>query len=331
MATVESNLDEPISVILLKNPSAGHTDPYTSHFVSRSTSSPSSCFEPVYVPVLEHTYDAGPILQMLSQFCLCTHGERQTTENFPYGGFIFTSQRAVEAFTLAFDSFGPELDPNLTKERLDQLRRLAIPLYAVGPATSRSLEDVRQSHLPCCWVADGEQTGTGELLAKKILEEYNDFYNMKTTTERKKPLLFLAGKKHRDIVPDTLMSAPGDQRIQVETFILYTTSESTSFASNITNTLNATSTARIRWIVIFSPTGGESLLRALEWLEDSKIVNNDRRAKTGTFIATIGPTTRDYMNKLFECSVDVCAETPSPDGVRKGIEEFMRTQSQHPS
>ncbi|KAL9000576.1 MAG: hypothetical protein Q9169_000869 [Polycauliona sp. 2 TL-2023] len=330
MATVKDTSEETVPVILLKSPSAGHTDPYTSHFVSDPTSSLSSCFEPVYVPVLAHTFDIGPVLHMLSAFCLCNPLERQMIKNFPYGGFIFTSQRAVEAFTLALDSFGPEVVSGLTKDTLDQLRQLAIPLYAVGPATSRSLEGVCKLHLPNCRVIGGEQTGTGELLAEQILREYNGFDKIKTAGELKKPLLFLAGNKHRDIVPDTLMSAPGDQRIQVETSVLYTTSESPSFASDMTKTLSATSTARLRWIVIFSPTGGESLLRALEWLPDSNRAFNERRANPRTFIATIGPTTRDYMRKTFNFSVDVCAEKPSPDGVKKGIEAFMRTQLQRP-
>ncbi|KAL8848722.1 MAG: hypothetical protein Q9221_006266 [Calogaya cf. arnoldii] len=329
MAIMENDSMESIPILFLKNPSAGHTDPYTSHFGSNPLPSSRSAYEPLYVPVLEHTSSTAPILDMFSHFKQSFGPDLISTTHFPYGGLIFTSQRAVEAFALALDSFRPDNFHELGATPLGYLRQLAIPLYAVGPATARSLEEIRKKDMPCCWIRGGEQAGTGELLAKLILEDYNDHWKG-ALAEQKKPLLFLTGAKHRDIVPATLMSASGDQRIKVKTLVVYATSESPSFASEITNTLNVTSTAPIRWIVIFSPTGGESLLRALGWLSDSNNVNGPRRTNPRTFIASIGPTTRDYMRTTCNLPVDVCAENPSPEGVRKGIENFMRTQLQQP-
>jgi uroporphyrinogen-III synthase len=43
-------------------------------------------------------------------------------------------------------------------------------------------------------------------------------------------------------------------------------------------------------------------------------------------IATIGPTTRDYMRKQFNFEADICAETPSPEGVGKGIMKYLEQQ-----
>ncbi|KAI4274545.1 MAG: hypothetical protein L6R38_006072 [Xanthoria sp. 2 TBL-2021] len=329
MAIRENDSKEFIPIIFFKNPSAGHTDPYTSHFVSGPPSSPNSAYEPLYVPVLEHTSNTGPILDMLSQLSQSKIPDQAATAHFSYGGLIFTSQRAVEAFASALDSIRPDDVDELSETPLVYLRQLTIPLYAVGPATARSLEEIQKKYVPCCWIRGGEQAGTGELLSKLILQDYNGLWNPETARQ-KKPLLFLTGAKHRDIVPATLMSAPDDQRIEVQTLVVYATSESPAFASDITNTLNATSNASIRWLIIFSPTGGESLLRALGWLSDSNSKSNLRRANPGTFIATIGPTTRDYMRTTFDFSVDVCAETPSPEGVRNGIEDFMRTQLQQP-
>lgn len=329
MASLENDSKESIPIILLKNPSAGHTDPYTSQFVSYPPMSPSSAYEPLYVHVLEHTSNTAPIINLLSRYSQSKRPDQVATAHFSFGGLIFTSQRAVEAFASALDSIRRNDAHELSATPLAYLRQLAIPLYAVGPATARSLEEIKKKYMPCCCIRGGEQAGTGELLAKLILSGYNGLCHG-ATAEQKRPLLFLTGAKHRDIVPTTLMSAPGDQRIEVQALVVYATSESPSFASDITNTLNATSTARFRWIVIFSPTGGESLLRALGWLSDSNSKNNLRRANPGTFIATIGPTTRDYMRTTFDFSVDVCAETPSPEGVRNGIEDFMRTQLQQP-
>ena len=49
-------------------------------------------------------------------------------------------------------------------------------------------------------------------------------------------------------------------------------------------------------------------------------VQGDRR----TFIASIGRTTAGYFGEHFGFTVDVVAESPSPAGVREGIEAFMR-------
>ncbi|KAL8732201.1 MAG: hypothetical protein Q9166_002948 [cf. Caloplaca sp. 2 TL-2023] len=318
---------DTIPIILLKNPSSGYTDPYTTHFASDS--SLSSSYEPIYITVLEHASHVVPILDILSHYSQSKHQSHGSTEHFPYGGLIFTSQRAVEAFASALDSCCPV-----------DLRHLAIPLYAVGPATARSLHDIREKHMPHCWTHGGEDAGTGELLAELILKDYNALckpftgFQRRSEPDEKKPLLFLTGAKHRDIVPDTLQCAPGDQRIAVETMVVYATSESPSFPSDIAAVLKTTATAPVRWIVIFSPTGGESLLRALGWIpDDSQTVCNleDLRLEgRRTFIASIGPTTRDYMKDTFDFHVDVCAEKPSPEGVRKGIEEFMRTSGLMP-
>ncbi|KAL8775031.1 MAG: hypothetical protein Q9209_000510 [Squamulea sp. 1 TL-2023] len=333
MATLQKDGENSIPIIFLKNPSAGHTDPYTTSFAP-NTPLLSSRYESLYVPVLEHTSDINPILHVLSQFNPSQNVDQDPTVEFPYGGLIFTSQRAVEAFALALECRQTNHDSKLNGTAPGQLQRLAVPLYVVGPATARSLEGVRIKYMPSCWVGGGEEAGTGELLAALILRNYNSYWNKPTGEEsktkrgEKKPLLFLTGEKHRDIVPSTLTSAPGSQRIDVETMVVYATSESLSFASDITNALTTASSAAVRWIVIFSPIGGESLLRALGWLSDSssnKIIRH-QDANRKTFIASIGPTTRDYMKRSFGFDVDACAETPSPEGVRKGIEEFMQTR-----
>ena len=41
-----------------------------------------------------------------------------------------------------------------------------------------------------------------------------------------------------------------------------------------------------------------------------------------THLMSIGPTTRDFLKERFGFEVDVCAEQPSPEGVRDGILDF---------
>ncbi|KAL8952490.1 MAG: hypothetical protein Q9222_001593 [Ikaeria aurantiellina] len=324
----------PISVpiILLKNSSNGITDSYTAHFASHPPS-PNSIYETHYVPVLEHTFDIEPILKVLSHLRdVNDSSDEYTTATFPYGGFIFTSQRAVEAFASALQHFtSPPSHGNSTVAASAQrrLHNLALPLYAVGPATSHSLSPIQTQYLPSCYICGGSEAGTGEALANLILKDYNALHSSHDKLNNKKPpLLFLTGAKHRDIIPLTLTSAPLDQRIDVEETLVYATTESASFPSSLATTLAQTETAPIRWIVIFSPAGGEDVLRALGLLDEVfRIAHSAEKPCWGrdrkTFLASIGPTTRDYMKKIFKFEVDVCAEVPSPEGVGGAIAGFM--------
>ena len=98
-----------IPVLLLKTRSTPH-DTYEEHFVSLDTEqtlqegtdashTSEQLFFPTFVPVLEHrTYDDNlqKIKRLLVEGAL---GEQ-------YGGMIFTSQRAVEAFTKVVEEEG---------------------------------------------------------------------------------------------------------------------------------------------------------------------------------------------------------------------------------
>jgi uroporphyrinogen-III synthase len=49
-----------------------------------------------------------------------------------------------------------------------------------------------------------------------------------------------------------------------------------------------------------------------------------RRKREQYIIATIGPTTYNYLHTEFAFEADVCAETPSPEGVGEGVLAFLR-------
>lgn len=74
----------------------------------------------------------------------------------------------------------------------------------------------------------------------------------------------------------------------------------------------------VGWVVVFSPTGCRELLGVLGVGNQGK-----ERWKRKMFVATIGPTTRDYLVREFGFEPDVCAERPSPEGVGEGIRRFM--------
>lgn len=199
-----------------------------------------------------------------------------------------------------------------------------MPVYSVGPATTRALSAVPQSPALCI---HGSHTGNGEALASFILDHYQSIY---PSRDPKPPLLFLVGEQRRDIIPKTLMnpSLPENRRVEVEEVPVYGTGVMESFPEDFARVLDSTKMAAQRWVVVFSPTGCEAMLNGLGLLDTAagKVkegVNGTRNGRS-TFVATIGPTTQDFLRRTFGFEPDVCAEKPTPEGVREGIARFIR-------
>lgn len=318
--------DDRIPVLLLKTKSTP-TDGYEEHFRSFKERG----YIPDFIPVLEHRFreDAlEEIRELITQKAFTASSDSSTSAR--YGGIIFTSQRAVEAFT------------KVTAElrNFGLLSTDALPancfFYVVGPATARGL---RTLQLPCPIV--GEDSGNGDTLAEFILSHYNE-HHPPDAGAQKLPLLFLVGEQRRDIIPKTLQSDDLDpaQRIQVNELVVYETGEMQSFRSSFAQTWsqNIHDGYLRQWVVIFSPTGSRALLELWGLIDpetgriktDNKRVQDRRASVTApenqprTFIATIGPTTKDYLTREFGFEPDVVAPKPNPEGLLEGIEEFMK-------
>ncbi len=97
-----------------------------------------------------------------------------------------------------------------------------------------------------------------------------------------------------------------------------------SFRNDFEQRLRETAGRPLRWVVVFSPTGCDSMLEALGLLDKSTGDIKKREAGYNTYVATIGPTTRDYLVKKFGFHPEVCAEQPTPEGVRNGIAHFSK-------
>lgn len=195
-------------------------------------------------------------------------------------------------------------------------------MYSVGPATTRALRAIQQD--PPLQIF-GEHTGNGDALAQFILGHYGEWYQDRDT---KPPLLFMVGEQRRDIIPKTLMdqNLPSHKRIDVTEVVVYGTGVMESFATDFKAILQETSDRTTRWVVVFSPTGCDSMLRGLGILEgETGAIKTDRSSGTTTHIATIGPTTRKHL-KTFGYEPDVCAEKPSPEGVLEAIESYHQNQ-----
>jgi uroporphyrinogen-III synthase len=357
-------------VFLLKTPSTPK-DVYeeyfnTQIFPSRQSSADSSSdgdraahrYDPIFVPVLSHRHHARNLEILKSYFSpsasASTTGdivEKDVQSNAfsgpgqKYGGIIFTSQRAVEAFghileqgdsTLSMYAFTK--NTRVMKETNDMFTAdiaastsKDMILYTVGPATTRTLTPIRDKYLPSATIY-GDQAGHGQALAHLILEHYNERYTSSSSTTAPKPgLLFLVGEQRRDIIPKTLMSTDLDEkhRIQVDELVVYETAERDGFE----DAFRAAVEMQLRqqqkeqeqmWTVIFSPTGCDAVLRTVV---NEASNDGDAAASAGSrrkcLIATIGPTTRDYLLTNYGFEPDVVARRPSAEGVGEGIREYL--------
>jgi uroporphyrinogen-III synthase len=155
------------------------------------------------------------------------------------------------------------------------------------------------------------------------------YRTMHPAAPRLPPVLFCVGETRRDIIPTTLMAdaLPEDERIAVTEVEVYGTGVMGSFERDFAQRLRETGDEGARWVVVFSPTGCEAALRALGVLDletgRARAGAREGRGKVGTYVATIGPTTRDYLRETFGFEPDVCAECPSPEGVGEAIGRFM--------
>lgn len=309
-----------VPVLLLKTKSTPH-DGYEEYFSNPSTGS----FCPTFVPVLEHRFQQDALQVVKSK--IETKGsfadESGDVQQPFYGGIIFTSQRAVEAFSEVVTDIrtnGSQLSPQLSPDT---------PLYVVGPATARGL---RALNLPCPIV--GEETGNGEALAACIQKDYWERARGRGTAGENAtlPLLFLVGEQRRDIIPRTLSSEtlPAGQRIEVVELVVYETGEMHSFRESFRSiwSTNVERNVPEQWIIIFSPAGCRATLETLGLIDlQTGRANTQLLPPHNTHIATIGPTTRDFLMKEFGFRPDVCALKPSPQGVGEGIREYTQQRA----
>ncbi|KAI1608440.1 uroporphyrinogen-III synthase [Exophiala viscosa] len=191
-----------VPILLLKTRSQPH-DAYEEYFSTFESCGRS--FQPQFVPVLEHRANAENLAEL--DHLLKSGG---LTEK--YGGMIFTSQRAVEAWTdvvkrVEQQSTGDNTSatgtgvngasanashstPAATDDASAELvvSDFSFPLYTVGPATSRALQTLitaSSSSSPFGRLRPsvvGEHTGNGAALAEYILSHYNALHAQKEYT-----------------------------------------------------------------------------------------------------------------------------------------------------
>lgn len=175
------------------------------------------------------------------------------------------------------------------------------------------------------------------MLSARILEDYNNTYPG-GEAEGKLPLLFLMGKLHSDVIPRTLGDErlPAEKRIGIDEIVVYETGVMESFEGEFEGfikrflvdsqlqeqgTRESNDRRKKIWIVVFSPTGCDAMLRVLNTLLPTTGGDETRRKRY--YIASIGPTTRDHLISKYGVEPEVSAEIPSPEGVGEGIRAFL--------
>ncbi|KAK7428679.1 uroporphyrinogen-III synthase [Neonectria magnoliae] len=307
-----SSPSSTIPVLLLKTKSSPG-DAYEDLFSDSQRNGVS--FAPAFVPVLLHRFDDRGMSQIAG---LLRDRRIGNGEHYDYGGLVFTSQRAVEAFAKLVEDGRWDAEADNHPDAANWPHLQDIPVYSVGPATTRALAAVSQN--PPLRVF-GSHTGNGAALAAYILPHYAEWHAARPV---KPAVLFPVGETRRDIIPKTLTDSalPAPSRIPVTETVVYGTGVMESFPADLARVLHDTRHVPVRWVVVFSPSGCDNLLRGMGVLDPDtgRVRQGARDGKT--FVATIGPTTRDHLRTLgFE--PDVCAEAPTPAGVMSGIVEYM--------
>lgn len=176
---------------------------------------------------------------------------------------------------------------------------------------------------------------------------------------KKKKVLWLTGEKRRE----ALRMGLEDAGIEVDCCVIYSTSLSPDFLRCFTHILGKQQRQHqkqpineeqqeqhlpperidkktsgddeeeeevveegVRWVVVFSTQGSREILMGLDLLDEKtgKVKRGfDEQEKRRTFVASIGGTTAEHLEEEFGFKVDAVAESPSPEGVRAGIEGFM--------
>ncbi|EPY53312.1 uroporphyrinogen-III synthase Ups1 [Schizosaccharomyces cryophilus OY26] len=242
--------------VLLLKTQSNPVDPYVDAFKQYQRNT-------FFLAVLQHQPVNESILQtrlsqLLSNYC----------------GLIVTSQRVSETLSAALK----QLDESTQNTILS-----SIPVFTVGPATDDSIRRLGFQQ------TFGRGCGRGEILADLIQVWYQ-------STCQSKPLLFLVGEKHRDIIPRKL------GKTRIEELVVYVTQELEQSQSQVVEIIEKH--PEIDWIVVFSPT---QLC--------SQIASLSRK------LATIGPTTGNYLQKL-GIEPNLVSSAPNPVSLASDINEY---------
>ncbi|KAI8994803.1 tetrapyrrole biosynthesis, uroporphyrinogen III synthase [Pilobolus umbonatus] len=242
----------------------------------------SHAYQPLFIPVLDHT--TTHIDQLKD---ILSNGP--TRERIR--GLILTSQRSVEAINKAYCLLG-QLDNTV----LEQWSTL--PVYIVGQQTANAL-----SQLPLF-----SSTHHKWLVAPRAAELIPPMIEKMKVMGKEDRMLFLAGDKRRDLIPQALSKAD-IPFLELQTY-------ATCCHPNLQDSLSKIRFNPSDWCLYFSPSGVKFILSVNPWLQEY-LFTSDHAPK----IAAIGPTTADYIHEIGG-DVHVIADEPDAYHIMGGIVHY---------
>ncbi|KAH9818915.1 tetrapyrrole biosynthesis, uroporphyrinogen III synthase [Melampsora americana] len=283
------------TMLLVKHPSPCYEkDPWTIKL--------RSChYEPVYMPVLDFSFDR---IDELANLLEVGPAHR-------WGGVIVTSARSAEALQEAI--YRMSAQAMITKPDWS-----SIPFFAVGQATARALRGLKPSVGHDCFppikglrVLGADEAGSGKSLGAFIVRHFGATLSESGSstvndhrTTRPLPLLYLTGAHQHPDLSNTLSSS--EPPIPFVEWQVYT-------AHPIPNPRIQPSPPSLpSWVILFSPNSTSLAFPQLKSLLDNP-------QATALRFAAIGPSTRDSLKSILGRSPDAVASRPQPDALLEAI------------
>jgi uroporphyrinogen-III synthase len=282
-----------MSVLLLKEPrNENGDDPYSIALKGIGHTA-------VFVPALEHIFVEPDRLRNLVA----------SGPTGRFSGVVFTSQRAVEAWSSA--AVGIEQSPLPRNDSASPSPSLwaSVPFFAVGPATAAALSSPDLP--PVCApspnnILGAESSGTGAALADLISATLNSHSSGNDTPP---PLLFVKGDKGGEAIKQ--LSESGIRVVPIEA---YATAARAALGDELSALFNSEDGQGLRWVVFFSPSGARAAMPIL-------------LRHRGLCFAAIGPTTRDHLERVEGVRVHAVASAPQPTDLVRVMREAANAET----
>ncbi|KZT65088.1 tetrapyrrole biosynthesis, uroporphyrinogen III synthase [Daedalea quercina L-15889] len=321
-------------VLLLRAPTRDGPDRYEAGFRNQGLTS-------VSVPVVETGYTN---IDRLKEIVVAG------PEKGGYGGVIVTSARSSEAWKAVVLELISE-DPEEAEG--EGTHWSTVPFYVVGEATEKVLLSIRDivgkypEYAPSqANIHGAASTGTSEKLARLIVDDLSDA----PPEDVCRRLLYLTGDKNRDTLPRIL----AEGGVRVEPLQVYETHGSDTFDADLAEAirgveggegekgraervlgkvLHSTSEpAHSRpmnwWIVYFAPSEAEFTTPILrEHFALSSGGSTQASERPLARIASIGPTTGEFLRDNLGLQVDVVSPKPNPTALAEAIAHFDATHA----
>lgn len=195
--------------------------------------------------------------------------------------FIITSQRAVECLNECLEHVSLEIKTVIHEKTV----------YTVGPATTEVLREAGFTN-----IKGGSDAGNGSVLSDIIIKDVQEGGPSK--------MIFLTGEIRKDIIPRKLKQA----KIDLIEKVIYKTEPRDDIVSNFHS-----SSKDVRWVVFFSPQGTVPIVEHLQGAE--------RSSAMGPFVASIGPTTEEYLQS-YSIGIDAVASKPEAKSLLAAITAY---------